>query len=567
MTYLRFCSVIGLSLSCLLSGCSSLTSNFEADADTSSAVSPKTRPFPPETLYSLLVAELAASRNQPQIMLHHYLEQARATHDIAITKRATLIAQYLGANQAALDTALLWQELEPSSHDPKRVIAAQLALQKKLIEAFEYALQVREQQDNALFQSIAAQAVNKPADYQEALLQRYIDAQQQYPKDDQLLMGTALLEHFLGRNPQALTHANASIKANDDNLAAHLLKASLLERSGEADKAVAVLSRQVKKHPNNKRLRLRYARTLTDTDLEKAQQQFQAMVDESPFDGDLLLSLALISKEIGDTSTAREYFEQLLYLNKHSSSAHYYLGQISEGEKNISRALEEYRRVTEGDEYLYAAAAFCRLQLDDVKYDRCHQRMKAERNRLPQVANRLFLIESDSLQSRHFYLESLDLLNTALQQFPTDIELLYARSTALEFAGHINAAETDLRTILKQEPDNANALNALGYILTNRTERHREAYELITRAVAQEPNNAAYIDSLGWVLYRLNRHDEALEQLRQAMQLFPNHEIAAHLGEVLWIMDKKEEAQKIWKAGLEDEPDSPIIQETQQRLN
>jgi len=571
MPFLKYCSVIGLTLGVALSGCSTVTPSTDSAGTQDvtkqdEAEKVPTRPFPPETLYSLLVAELAASRNQPQVMLENYTAEAFRTRDAGVAKRATLIAQYLGANQIALDTAKLWKELEPESRDPNLIIAAQLVQKEQLKEAFEYALTVRASHDNAMFQSIAAQAVNKPEPYRAELLESYNEALKQYPNDDQLLMGKALLEHFQGDNNASLRSANASIKSNEDNLAAHLLKASLLEKSGEIDKAAKVLATQVNKYPDNKRLRLRYARTLTEVDLEKAQKQFKEMVDEAPFDGDLLLSLALISKEIGDTTTAREYFEQLLYLNKHSSSAYYYLGQMSENEDNIPRALEQYRRVTEGEEYLYAASAYCRLQLEEQKYDRCHEHMQSERQRLPQVASRLYLIEADSLQNQGFYLESLDLLNQALSEFPDDIDLLYPRSAAYEYAGDLPAAEADLRNILKQQPDNPNALNALGYILTNRTNRHREAYELITRAIAQEPNNPAYIDSLGWVLYRLDRHDEALEQLRIAMKMFPNHEIAAHLGEVLWVMDKKDEARKVWKEGLKDKPDSKIIEETQQRL-
>jgi len=104
-------------------------------------------------------------------------------------------------------------------------------------------------------------------------------------------------------------------------------------------------------------------------------------------------------------------------------------------------------------------------------------------------------------------------------------------------------------------------------VLSNKTDRQQEAYEYITRALAIDPDNAAIIDSMGWVLYRMHRNEEALTYLQRAMSLYPNHEIAAHYGEVLWITDKQKEARDVWKKGLIDNPDSEIIKETLQRLN
>jgi tetratricopeptide (TPR) repeat protein len=132
--------------------------------------------------------------------------------------------------------------------------------------------------------------------------------------------------------------------------------------------------------------------------------------------------------------------------------------------------------------------------------------------------------------------------------------------------GHLADSEADLHRILSIDQNNANALNALGYVLATKTDRLTEAYGYISRALALEPDNAAIIDSMGWVLYRLHRNDEALTCLNKAMSLYPNHEIAAHLGEVFWVTGKQEQARATWKKGLEDKPDSEAIQEAMQRL-
>ncbi len=125
----------------------------------------------------------------------------------------------------------------------------------------------------------------------------------------------------------------------------------------------------------------------------------------------------------------------------------------------------------------------------------------------------------------------------------------------IEKHGRIDILEKDLRTILAAEPDHSQALNALGYTLADRTDRHEEAYLLIKRALELSPDDFYILDSMGWVLYRLGRHQEAIEYLRKAMLVRRDPEIAAHFGEVLWVSGDKKAAKEIWETALEETPD------------
>ena len=126
--------------------------------------------------------------------------------------------------------------------------------------------------------------------------------------------------------------------------------------------------------------------------------------------------------------------------------------------------------------------------------------------------------------------------------------------------------EKDLRAIIAREPDNAMALNALGYTLSDRTTRYAEAKALIQQAYDINPDDPAVLDSLGWVNYRLGNLNEAERLLRQALDRFPDQEVAAHLGEVLWANGKQREARQIWAKFLKDNPESPILRKTVLRL-
>jgi Flp pilus assembly protein TadD len=126
--------------------------------------------------------------------------------------------------------------------------------------------------------------------------------------------------------------------------------------------------------------------------------------------------------------------------------------------------------------------------------------------------------------------------------------------------------EADLRRVIELDPDNADALNALGYTLTDQTDRHEEALELIEKALTIKPHEASFIDSLGWVQYRLNNFEIALTHLRRAFEMFRNDEIAAHLGEVLWVVGDRTEANQVWEKGLELAPESEILKDVIQRF-
>jgi tetratricopeptide (TPR) repeat protein len=154
-----------------------------------------------------------------------------------------------------------------------------------------------------------------------------------------------------------------------------------------------------------------------------------------------------------------------------------------------------------------------------------------------------------------------------LTAFTDNEELLYSRSLTAEKMGRIDMMEQDLKRILQRDPNNARALNALGYTLADRTDRYQEAYGYIERAFKQRPDDIAILDSMGWVLYRLGRLDEAQEYLRRAAAQIRDGEIAAHLGEVLWAAGKRDEARQIWEEALKFAPDHEVLQQTIQRFN
>ena len=135
-----------------------------------------------------------------------------------------------------------------------------------------------------------------------------------------------------------------------------------------------------------------------------------------------------------------------------------------------------------------------------------------------------------------------------------------------ETGGHKRRLQL-LRRILAREPDNVQALNALGYTLADATDRYAEAYDLIKRALDLSSGDFYILDSMGWVLYRLGRLDEAIEYLQKAMAIRQDPEIAAHLGEVLWVKGDREAAKMVWETALQATPEDAHLLDVIKRFD
>ena len=177
-----------------------------------------------------------------------------------------------------------------------------------------------------------------------------------------------------------------------------------------------------------------------------------------------------------------------------------------------------------------------------------------------------YLAQGEILRGEGRYKEGVEMYSRALQQKRDDTTLLYARGLMAEKVDRLDMTEADLLKVISKEPDNADALNALGYTLADRTSRFKEAQEYIRRAAALVPDDPAILDSLGWVSYRLGEMDEALKWLSKAFEMLEDAEIAAHYGEVLWHADQKDKAREVWGKGKVKNANNPVLNETLDRL-
>ncbi|MED5492280.1 MAG: tetratricopeptide repeat protein [Pseudomonadota bacterium] len=558
----------------LLSGCSSLS---QPDAPAAPAQPPSTSEtetaadtpvtygnFQQDTLYELLSAEIAGQRNRFDLALDNYLRQARRTRDAGISERALRVAEFLDNEPAALEMARLWVEVAPQDPEALRSAAIHLARTGRHEQAMEMMQRALEQHGETHFDFLALAAADTDATTRNALLDSLERMTERFPDNTQLVFARALLLQQANRNDEALELLEDH--PHTDEAPPAILLHSRLVAEHDIEEATEILYQGLQRFPDDTRLRLMLARTLvSEGNFADARTQYAKLARDNPDEADLQLSLGLIELELSEASDAVIHLQNTLQLAPGNNTARYHLGNAYLAADRPDDALLTWQSIDSGTELLTSRVQMARLLLEQNRIAALQAQLQQDRDQHPQHGLALFQIEIEALIPNHPEL-AIQQANTALQAYPNDSNLLYSRAMLHEMLGNPRGLEEDLGAIIAREPDNAMALNALGYTLADRNQRLDEALALIKRAAALDPSDPAIQDSLGWVYYRLGDLDRAEALLRDAYAAYPDQEVAAHLGEVLWRQGKEREARRVWREALEHSPDSQLIPATRDRL-
>jgi tetratricopeptide (TPR) repeat protein len=523
------------------------------------------RAFPDDSLHALLVAEFALRRRDYQLALDTYVEQAPLLRDKAVSAHTTHLAQFMQREAEALEAVTLWVELEPDNVEANNTLATLLVRQGKTVEALPHMAFAQRQGAEVKFPVLLTGFGKLDPARQSQLVEGINELSLEFPDNTQLLLTQALINAEFQQFDAALAKLDRLLALQPTQEQALILEARILMTRGDKE-PFNRLEQVLEDNPGDKALRLQYARLLTTSDMPAARQQFEILSAQSPRDGDLLLSLALINREIGDNLEAKAYLRQMLDLQQRVDEAHYYLGRVAEDDQDTMGALFNYKQVGEGRQFLAANSRIGTILINDGELDESHQWFDQVRQKHPQRSEQLYGLEVELLTRLGHPDVAMGILNAALQQFPDSSALRYARSMLGEQMDNLSLMESDLRAILQQDPDNATALNALGYTLADRTQRLDEAEQLITRALALQPDEPAILDSMGWVLFRQGKYEEALVYLKRAYAVFPDPEVAAHLGEAMWMAGDRDGATAVLRGAMLKTPDSEILLDTIERL-
>ena len=521
--------------------------------------------------FQIMAGEMAAGRGQPGVAAQAFVAALELQPDAALAGRATQLALAAGDAQTAQQAAGKWLELEPSSMDAREVLA-RLALRKgELDEVYAQSLEMINGHAGGTaegFRHVALLLSSDPAQGPAVLtvLDRLVSV---YPDLAGARYARALVALRYDELDKAERSARDALRLEPGSNDYILLLIGVLVRKDTLPEADELAAKLVSKARGQARgeVRLTYARLLLDAGhREHARTQLRAALKEDGKNQDASYALGVMAITDNDLDQAEALFTPLTTDTDRGGDASYQLGRVAELRKDYPKALEHYRKVNTGSQAIEAAVrqASVMARLGDITGARGS--LEQLRRQFPPLGPRLILAEAEMLLDLGLDEDALTVYNRALEGNADDSGLLYGRSLVFERMARFPEAEADLRRILAQNPEDARAMNALGYMLTVNTERFEEAHKLIEAALKQSPDDAAVIDSMGWVLFKLGRKEQARDYLEKAFDKAKDPEISAHLGEVLWALGDRERARAVWNEALAREPEHRGLRDTVKRL-
>ncbi|REC96587.1 tetratricopeptide repeat protein [Kushneria indalinina] len=500
------------------------------------------------TLGALLGADIAAQRGDTGLAARTYLQQSQRHTDIGLARRATQMARLGNDPQLVIAAANHWAALDRNSATPRRILAAAAAEQGEWATAMALLLEVDASGQDADLESFLEDAITSGASTEELLapLESYIT---RHPEQPHALTTRALLRSLQGNNDAASRDLERAEALDAELPAIWLARSQIALDQEDAAGALKSARRGHELAPQDNRFILAMAQAnLAMDDVDAAEKQFDTLMQDMPDNLQLRLALAQLYLRNDHPDAAQRLLKPALEEDNASPSGELYMlaGLVSERLDDIDQALALYARVPEGEHFAGARVRGVQLLAERQRIDDALDWLHDQEDDYPDQFAALMELSLSLLDQNDQQARADQLLDGAIEErAPDNSDLLYIRAIRAIEHQDLEAMERDMRTLLERDPDNADALNAFGYTLTEQTDRHEEALELLERAHRLAPESAPIIDSLGWAHFHLGQLDQAVSLLKQAYALMPDEEVAAHLAEALWASGDSEQARRI----------------------
>jgi len=570
--------LLAVPLLLLIGACASLAQRSESAPEPAPAAgappsetAPRVLPdiaLSPDLVYDIVLADIARQRGHLNVSLESLLRAARESRDPRLIERALHVALQAKRDDAALDAARLWVSVEPdrpAAHETLGALLLKDGDSDAARASFDEALDLYGTDLAAAYEQFSSLLSRQPDHDAAVAMMRHLISRHADSADGQFE-----LARLLARSREL----DAALQALDRALQLHpgwekaaVFKMHMLALTDKMEEADAFSLGFLKDHPKAHELRIAYARQLLDRkENARAREQFKLALKHSPDDADAAFAAGLLALDAKDYGEAAELLERHLKENPGNDQARLYLGQIETERERYDAAVKWFDSVNDPDLRFEAqmrkAVTVAKSGDVDGSLAGLSEVAPASEKEIVQLA----LTREQILREAKRMNDAMQVMNNALAELPDSTDLLYARALLAAQMNMLDLHEHDIRRVLEREPNNAHALNALGYTLADQTDRLEEALSLIEKALALEPDDPFVLDSMGWVQYRLGNHNEAIKYLQRAFDQRKDPEIAAHLGEVLWVTGEQSAARSLWRRAMDESPDNEVLRETVQRF-
>ncbi len=520
-----------------------------------------------ELLYSLLGGEIAGQRGDVSMASAFYLSAAKRSQDPGIALRAAQIALYnkdVAAAKLAVD--ILVEDKNASVQAKRLALTVYLRAGdvEKSLSQIRLLLEKNEiPKRNALL--AIGDVVSRHANKNTAISVMTVLVGENVKEAGVFVARSQIMSNFSLFN-QAQKDANKAVELDANWQTGYVQLAQVLERKGDRQAALLVL-KEASEKLKARQLLMVYAQLLAkNKQYLAAKEQLLTLLKHEKNYPEARFSLGLVYLKLDDAENAKATFKALYEDNAFRSKVAFYLGRIAHHQKQDEEALGWFDKVERSENYVEAQVTIAIIKARSGEVQGARSVIQRLRNEFPEVTSRFYLLEAELLMDARQYDVLYLLLTEAVNENPSDLALRFARSIAATEIDQLVEAEKDLLYVLDKTPSNASALNALGYTLASKTFRFKEARKYLAKALSLRPDDAAILDSMGWLNYREGQYEQALVLLERAYKKTPEGEIAAHLGEALWMLGRQMEARVIWQEALKRDADNRYLIEVVKRL-
>ena len=518
----------------------------------------------------VLAAEMALQGKDYRKAATEYRKAAELSSSVEVARTATRVGFAYKFNEEALKSAKRWSKLDPESDEARLYLAQSYfrvddlrQARRHYAELVESGLDPPGQRLLSLVRYLSEEGKPEQADkLMRSLAKPYKDSVWAH-------YAVAVLALEAGDAEYAMERAQVAIELDPDNVKPKLLYARAMMIEGDVDAAIDYTARIIGDDPDpdpDARMELAVMYMMSGRDDDALSQVNQVLLEQSGR-SDALRLMAIINFRQEHLDAAWDDFQDLLATGQHRMDALYYLGRIADYREEYDRAIRFYREVNYGSNAVVSqrrAAALLAVEKEDV--DGALALLDDFADETPSYAVDMLIAKAQLLASLEDYDRSLAFYDQAVSYRPDNENLVLSRAELLLRMDRLEEALASYKAAAKKWPKSALSLNAYGYTLADRTDRYREAEKLIRKALKYDPDSPAIIDSMGWVLFKLGRHEEALVELQRAYEGFDDHEVAAHIVEVLVALERRDEALEFLQAAEEKTPDSELLEDVRTRL-
>jgi tetratricopeptide (TPR) repeat protein len=553
-----------------------------------------------QLFYQLLIGEIELRSGEAGTAYSVVLDAARKTKDEQLFRRATEIALQAHAGEQALAAAKAWRTEVPNSIEAHRFqIQLLIALNRapETVEPLQSLLKITPDPERPGLIMNLPRFFARSTDRKQVagLVEQVLQPYAQQPATRAAVNVAAGRAWLVAEdNARALEMARQALAQDPGSEGAALLALEMLPGSPAAEKLVLD---HLKAKPTSNGIRMVYARVLSASQrYADAVAQLQAVTANQPTLAPAWLTLGALDLELrqpAEATAALQRYVQLVQSDAQKADkrstpdavakdddddettaspdrgltqAWLMLAQAAEQQGDYKAAEAWLKKVDSPQRALEVLSRRASLLAKQGKLKEARELIRKAPEKNDEDARAKVLAEAQLLRDSKHWLEANEVLASANKKYPDDVDLLYEQSMMAEKLNHLDEMERLLRKVIQLKPDHQHAYNALGYSLAERNMRLSEAKALIQKALEIAPGEPFITDSMGWVEYRIGNRDEALRLLRGAYQSRPDPEIAAHLGEVLWVSGQREEARKVWREGKNRDANNDVLRETLARL-